>query len=237
MANGTIDKVFTENPLDYLQYLAQNAVDAVDNIFDVTFYPSDASSDSKLVLSGRVAEIPLPQPKTNTKKKKYKGHEIDVVKSSVAVERKMELTINIDANYSYYCAWRACSHMHGNPENGGSVASRMSNSGILVVHVPADSFLADYSKDKDTNGTMSSVGSSNAITKDGEEAPDKGAAWLFTNCWIGDVSNPTYKTDGDGDSLQFKATLYFGKYGFVSKDIADFNDAFAAAKDVGVKKA
>lgn len=181
--------------------------DAMDNMYDV--YYSPAGGENEMHLTGRLEGFNPPAWKPGTHEIGYHGQKITLPSTKLEFTRELELTFRLDSNYQWYDYWRSLAIYAGNAVTGG-VANAPVNTGTLKVLTVADDMVGAGSKDAPA---IYGQETKEAVNNNGHA----GMMWVYYDCWVSDVTEPQFKTDG-GDVQSFTVKLYFGRCKYPASD-------------------
>lgn len=188
-----------------LQALIDAGADAMDNMYDVTL--EFASWNATVRAEG----FDIPKISAETYTNEYHGVTYNRVKTKQTFERKFDLTFRMDAKYGLYEAFTSLLSWHVNPNNGGVANANIDKVGTVKVRAIDSAVVAAPNSDaaqlNGAPGGVETYSSSDAQTIG--QIKDSTIEWIFKNCFVTDVGQPSYKTSG-GDAMTFQVTIYFG---------------------------
>lgn len=190
------------NNMDPVQSLIEIANDATNNMY-VCKYKADTSSGGAVDITARLEKFAIPAWTVPTHKIGLHGVQIDVPNTKIEMERKVEMTFRIQANYQNYKSWMKVGAYAGNARGG--VANVVPSNSDLIITAIQNAYVGF--------GANSSYPGENMPSEvlGADAATENDIQWKFHNFWVANVSQPEFVTDGDGTPLTFTVTGYFGK--------------------------
>ena len=145
-------------------------------------------------LSFRAVEFSVPQKSIRTYTQAYKGFEIERWKAGTDLTREEEITFNADKNWKVYRFLRAWSQAIADNEGEGHYYPDAATNSILRTTMTIQQIANTLDSSGNTSSTIIAPG------------------WVFTGVWPKTISEVSFDTTAEGDTVQVRCTFGFLNY-------------------------